>query len=273
MAPRIPHLLFVFLFLLGSCKRNDGLIFTAQDDIKLGQQIAAEAEATFRAEGKLLERTSSKTPIIVAYQSVDRIMGRILASGELKYERTFPWDITLVHDDATRSAFTTPGGHLFIYTGLIKFIKEEKQLAGLLAHEMAHADKRHYAKLVQQNVAVSLLLAASIGKAPATLHDLTSMLTGQMKGLSYNREAETEADHFSVVYLDRTGSYACDGAGSFFELMQQDTEPLSFSSYLYTHQNYNRTQQLHEAALQKGCTTRTSPASDFDNLQKALLQL
>ena len=55
----------------------------------------------------------------------------------------FDWELKIIHDDETLNAFCAPGGYIYVYTGLIKFLAHEDNLAGVIGHEIAHADLRH----------------------------------------------------------------------------------------------------------------------------------
>jgi predicted Zn-dependent protease len=54
----------------------------------------------------------------------------------------YPYNFQVVNDTIV-NAFATPGGYIYIYTGLMKFLDNEASLAGVVAHEIAHAEKRH----------------------------------------------------------------------------------------------------------------------------------
>lgn len=259
-------------FLLGSCKDNDGVIFSIEDDIKLGQQVSHEVDSTYRAEGKLIERANSTADVQKAYQNLDRIVNRILQSGEVKYSKEFPWTVQLIKDDETLNAFATPGGHIYVFSGLIKYLEREDHFAGVLAHEIAHADKRHSVKQLQRDYGIALLLSVALGNDPGTLQQIAAQLTGTLSGLKFSRDAETEADNSSIDYLSGTNYYACDGAAGFFLKLEQEAEQAgSPPEFLSTHPSpENRIQNIQQKAEQKGCDTDPAPDTDFDQLKSAL---
>lgn len=262
----------LFLLLLGSCGDGDGVIFSIQDDLKLGQQVSHEVDSTYRAEGKLLERSSGNPNVQQAYQSIDRIVGRILTSGQVKYQEEFPWTVKIIKDDETLNAFATPGGHIYVYTGLIKYLENEDHFAGVLAHEIAHADKRHSVKQLQRDYGISLLLSIALGNDPGALQQIAAQLTGTLTGLKFSRDAESEADKASVAYLAGTNYYACDGAAGFFLKLEQDAQQGGAPpEFLSTHPaSDNRIQNIQEMAEQAGCKTNAAPGTDFQQLKNAL---
>ncbi|AKD05779.1 peptidase M48 [Pontibacter korlensis] len=264
-------LMLVSLLALGSCDSNDGVIFSIQDDINLGQQVAHEVDSTYRAQGKLLERNSTNANTQKAYQSLDRIVNRILTSGEVKYQQEFPWTVKIIRDDETLNAFASPGGQIYVFTGLIKYLNDEDHLAGVLAHEIAHADKRHSVKQLQRDYGIALLLQVALGNNPGTLRQIAAQLSGSLAGLKFSRDAETEADETSVAYLGGTSHYACDGAAGFFIQLEQESQQGTPPEFLSTHPSPdNRIQNIQQEARERGCSTSTAPDSDLQQLKTAL---
>lgn len=261
----------VGLLFLSSCEENDGVIFSIQDDIKLGQQVSEEVDSTYRAQGKLLERSSSNANVQQAYQNLDRIVNRVLNSGNVKYKTEFPWTVKIIKDDNTLNAFATPGGHIYVFTGLIKFLQDEDHFAGVLAHEIAHADLRHSVKQLQRDYGIAILLSVALGNDPGTLQQIAGQLAGTLAGLRFSRSAETEADEASVSYLGGTNYYACDGAAGFFVKMEQESQQGAPPEFLSTHPNPdNRIQNIQQLAQQKNCSTASAPDTDFNRLKTAL---
>ncbi|GAB3195994.1 putative Zn-dependent protease [Pontibacter aydingkolensis] len=259
------------LLLFSSCEENDGVIFSIQDDIRLGQQVSEQVDSTYRAQGKLLERNSTNAKTQQAYQSLDRIVNRVLNSGQVKYRNEFPWTVKIIKDDNTLNAFATPGGHIYVFSGLVKYLEDEDHFAGVLAHEIAHADKRHSVKQLQRDYGIALLLSVALGNDPGTLQTIAAQLAGSLAGLRFSREAETEADNTSVDYLAGTNHYACDGAAGFFIKMQQNAQQSNPPEFLSTHPDPgNRIQNIQQLAQQKGCKTTSAADTDFNQLKNAL---
>ncbi|MDX5418165.1 MAG: M48 family metalloprotease [Hymenobacteraceae bacterium] len=258
----------VSMLLLSSCEDNDGVIFSTQDDIKLGQQVSHEVDSTYRAKGQLLERNSANAQ---AYQSLDRIVNRVLNSGNVKYKTEFPWTVKIIKDDHTLNAFATPGGYIYVFTGLIKYLNDEDHFAGVIAHEIAHADKRHSVKQLQRDYGIAILLSVALGNNPGTLQQIAGQLTGTLAGLKFSRDAETEADEASVSYLSGTEYYACDGAAGFFIKMEQESQQGTPPEFLSTHPSPgNRIQHIQQLAQERGCSTASAPDNDFNQLKTAL---
>ncbi|MCC9167632.1 M48 family metalloprotease [Pontibacter harenae] len=261
--------------LLSSCGDGDGiLIFSIEDDVRLGQQVSAEVDSTYRANGQLLERNSSNANVRTAYTSLDRIVNRVLDSGEVRYRNEFEWNVKIINDDEMLNAFATPGGYIYVYSGLVKFLEDEDHLAGVLAHEIAHADRRHSVRQLQRDYGIALLLSVALGNDSGTLQQIAGQLAGQFAGLRFSREAETEADNMSVQYLGGTEHYACDGAAGFFVKLNQEEQGGRTPEFLSTHPNpENRIQNIQQQAQDLGCKTTSAADTDFNALKNALNQL
>jgi predicted Zn-dependent protease len=246
-----------------SCSGDgDGVVlFSVEDDKALGDQVAAETDSTYRAKGQLLDRANNAR----AYQLLDPIVNRVLNSGQLAHRNDFPWDVKIIKDDATQNAFATPGGHIYVFSGLIKFLDNESQLAGVLGHEIAHADRRHTSQQLQQQYGISLLLSLVLGENPGQLAQIAAGL-GQLK---FSRDFEREADDYSVVYLNNT-SYSCDGTAGFFTKAQSSGQQ-NPPEFLSTHPDPGaRIEAITAKASSLGCQGRSVDNASFVALQQAL---
>ncbi len=254
-------------FTLSSCGDDGVVLFSIEDDVQLGQQVSAQVDSTYRAQGQLVERSANPQ----AYAALDRIVNRVLNSGEVQYRQEFAWDVKLINDDEQLNAFATPGGHIYVFSGLIKYLNDEDHFAGVIAHEIAHADRRHSVKQLQRQYGISLLLSIALGNNPSALREIAGQLSGTLAGLKFSRDAETEADNYSVEYLGGTDYYACDGAAGFFIKMNEEAAQGTPPEFLSTHPNPdNRIQNIQDKAKEEGCSTASGPDSDFTALKNAL---
>src|SRR5690606_28512176 len=124
-------------------------------------------------------------------------------------------------------------GYIYFYTGLIKYLDKEDDLMGVMGHEMAHADRRHSVKQLQRQYGISILLSIILGDSPSQLSEILAGLAGNIGILKFSRDAETEADMYSVEYLAET-AYRCDGAKTFFEKLSAAGTPTP-PVFLSTH--------------------------------------
>jgi len=146
-----------------------------------------------------------------------------------------------VIDDNQINAFATPGGHIFIYTGLIELMENIDELAGVMCHEIAHVSLRHIsdrikkAKTVGLATMAGLLAGAIIGGEAANAIIIGSVAAGQQKMLSYSREDERQADQMGFRYASKAG-FDPSAMISVLTKLQQDQWGINeVPPYLLTH--------------------------------------
>ncbi|MDU0372727.1 M48 family metalloprotease [Hymenobacter endophyticus] len=238
-------------------------LFSIDQDIALGNQVARQTDSLYQAKGQLMTRAGNAR----AYQLLDGVVKRVLDNGNVKYRTQFPWDVKLIKDDATQNAFATPGGHIYVFTGLVKFLDNENQLAGVLGHEIAHADRRHSTQMLQKQYGTSLLLGLLLGnRSSGQLVQIAAGL-GQLK---FSRAYEVEADKYSTIYLNGTRYYACDGAAGFFIKAEKQGSG-GTPEFMSTHPNPgSRITSIQKSAQQLGCTNRNVSNANFNELKRIL---
>ena len=148
-------LYFILFFLVSSCSGLNKLnFFSIQDDIALGKQLKQEILSN-PSEYPILSRQGNTA----AYQYLDGMVREILQSNDFKYRDDFAWEVYIINDDNTLNAFAAPGGYIFVYTGLIKYLDNPDAFAGVLGHELAHADRRHSTNQLSRQYGVSVLFS------------------------------------------------------------------------------------------------------------------
>lgn len=114
-----------------------------------------------------------------------------------------------VLDTDTINAFAAPGGYVFITRGLLQKMRSEAELAGVLAHEIAHVLKRHHLQAIQKNSQVGLLAdAASLaagGKSNSEFMKKAISAGTELYARGLDKEDEFEADRMGVVIAARAG--------------------------------------------------------------------
>ncbi len=234
-------------------------IFSVQDDISLGAQVAAEIDSD-PATYPLLD--STQYPDV--YQYIYKVRNKILNTDLLDFKEDFGWRLRIIHDDSTLNAFCTPGGYIYIYTGILKFLDDESQLAGVMGHEMAHADMRHSTRTMTQMFGVQVLLDVIAGDRAAI-----KQVTGALVGLKFSRNHETEADKKSVEYLCPTDYVASGGAGFFKKI--EEMGGTRVPEFLSTHPDPgNRIENFELNATTMGCTGRETYATEYAAMRAKL---
>ena len=147
-------------------------------------------------------------------------LGRKLASTTARAGE--PWTFTVLDSDVV-NAFAVPGGYVYVTRGLLALAKDEAEVAGVLAHEIAHITARHSAQR-QTRQTIAGILAAGVGLVFGndTLAQLAG-LGGTAVVASYSREQELEADQFGVETLRRAG-YDPFAMATFLETLRRDSQ-------------------------------------------------
>ncbi|MBI4546751.1 MAG: M48 family metalloprotease [Ignavibacteriae bacterium] len=193
-----------------SCGVN---IFSDSDDIKLGKQMDEEIRKKPKEYPILQEHPEIK-------QYVMEVGNKVLASPYIEKRGIYAYKYEIIHDDSTINAFCTPGGYIYVYTGLLRFIDNEATLAGVMGHEIAHAERRHATKRISNYYGWQIVLSIALGQSPSKVAEITANLFTGITFLANSRSDETEADEFSMKYLSSTPYYP-GAITNFFEKMQE----------------------------------------------------
>jgi predicted Zn-dependent protease len=137
----------------------------------------------------------------------------------------------------TLNAFAVPGGHIYLYSGLLLKAQHVREVVGVMAHELAHVKHRHTAQMIGKGTLVSLATLAAILVSrgePAVMAGAAG--AGTAMQLSFVREFEQEADRFGLFYMYQAG-YDPRGLIDFFQMMlrEQRFSSSSIPAYLLTH--------------------------------------
>jgi len=258
--------IFVALaFTLSSCDKNDNIsVFSIQNDLELGQEV--DQQITSDPQFSILDRNQNPQ----AYAYLDSMTGAILQSDAVAYRDEFAWEFKIINDSQTLNAFATPGGYIYVYTGLIKYLDEPDALAGVMAHEIAHADLRHTSRNLQRKYGVSILLSIVLGEDPGQLEQIAGQVAGTLSGLSFSREFERESDAKSVEYLADT-EYGCQGAKLFFQKLEASGQGGDTPQFLSTHPSPdNRVSDIEDKVSEVGCATDLQNPTRYQRFQNVL---
>lgn len=141
-----------------------------------------------------------------------------------KRQTEIEYSIAVVRDD-TVNAFALPAGYIFVHTGLLSYIKSDDELAGVLAHEIAHVEQRHSMKTISRTIGMSVLLGLIVEKSSDKRRDQIAKIGAfaiSLAQLGYSREAEYEADANGVNYM-RAAGYDKNELLNFWRRMEADS--------------------------------------------------
>jgi len=245
----LPVLAVISLIFITSCgKDSDGInIFTVEDDKQLGLQMQQEIQAN-PAEYPLL--LSSQYP--EAYAHMEQVRNAILGTGLVDFDTEFTWAVHIIDDDSVLNAFCTPGGYIYFYTGLIRYLDNDAEFAGVMGHEMAHAAKRHSTEQMTKAYGLTMLLSVVLGENPNLIAQMVGELAAGAAALAFSRNDEYESDEYAVKYLYET-TYDARGVAGFFEKIGGSDQPPEFLS---THPNpENRVEKIYDIWQELGGKT------------------
>ncbi len=258
--------LFLSIFLMTGvptgCKIKGGQginLFSIEQEKELGLQVKQEIESN-PSEFPILPEQGHEE--IYAY--IRSLRDRLLGSGQVAHRQDFAWEVKIIQDDETLNAFCTPGGYIYVYSGLIKFLDSESELLGVLGHEMAHAALRHSTRQLTKIYGLQVLVAIATGKSEPGLVEQIAL---GLVSLKFSRSHEAEADAHSVLYLCNS-PYDAAGAAGFFEKMLDRPNPPEFLS---THPSPDhRVEDIHAKKQELGCPGTKKGEKKYAEMKKLL---
>jgi beta-barrel assembly-enhancing protease len=135
---------------------------------------------------------------------VDRV-GTALVQKSIAAKSPYKFSFHVLADPKTINAFALPGGPIFVTEGLLRVLKSEAELAGVLGHEIGHVIARHSSeRLAKAKLTEGLIGAATIGTGDYTTAQIGQMV-GTMINMRYGREDELESDALGVRIMAEAG--------------------------------------------------------------------
>ena len=208
-------------------------ILNNTEEAQIGRMIMRD----IRNSGQVVE-----DPLITEY--LNDIGSRIAAQSN-KGDHAFTF---FAVDDERINAFALPGGFIGVHTGLLESSRNEDELAGVIAHEVAHVTQRHIARAIHANSRQSILttammlgaiiVAAAGGSSDAVQGAMAvAQGTAAQQQINFTRTNEYEADRVGIAALADAG-FDPYGMASFFEVMsrQQTSSPeMRAPEFMRTH--------------------------------------
>jgi predicted Zn-dependent protease len=206
--------LFLLLF-IAACSAIQTLnIFPVEQDVALGSEFALQLQNSPK-DYPVYNNPSVKTYI------TKNIFQPILNSPDVLYKNTFKYNLEIIKNDTILNAFAVPGGPVYVYTGLLKYLDSEAALAGVLGHEIAHAERRHATNRMTKQMGLQMVTQLILGQNPSQTAMIVSNLFSGMALLANSRADEDESDQTSMKYLQATKFYP-GAVKFFFEKMRDD---------------------------------------------------
>lgn len=198
---------------------------SVQDEVQLGRETAAQI--------------NSELPLVQDAASLQYLnqLGTSIASRA--DTRGIPYRFYIVNAPEV-NAFAIPGGHIYINRGLIERAANVSELAGVLAHEIAHVTHRHgidqWQRAQNANLGLAVLYGVLLGRNPSGVEQVGIQIAGTGYFSGHSREAEREADISAIQYLINSGIHP-GGLVTMFEtlLAERQRNPGALEQWFSTH--------------------------------------
>ncbi len=196
-------------------------LVTSTEEVAMGQEFATEIETQFEVYDDAE---------LTAY--VQSVGGRIAA---VCHRQDIDYHFAVIRSDEM-NAFALPGGFIYVYTGLMKVLDNEAQLAAVLAHEVGHVTARHSTERLTAMYGTQIAVSLLLGQNPEEYKVLIANIFSTTGFLAYSRANEYEADRLGTTYTSLAG-YDPEGMaellGKFVDT--EEREPLKLEEWLSTH--------------------------------------
>jgi hypothetical protein len=240
--------------------RGMGNWYSLETEIRMGKQYAMQVESSV----KLVQ-----DPVVTEY--VNRIGQNLVRNSDAQV----PFTIKVIDSDEV-NAFALPGGFFYVNSGLLLAADEEAELAGVMAHEIAHVAARHMTRQMTRaqwaNIGTIplIFIGGGIGYGIYEAAGLGLPLTF----MKFQRNFEAEADYLGLQYMYKTG-YDPQAFISFFEKIQAKekkkpgTLAKAFASHPQTPDRIEKSQQ-EIATILPARTQYVVSTSEFDDVKSRL---
>lgn len=254
----LPFLVFLAVLTLGGytfsgCSSGFNLV-SVEEEWQMGQQLEQEV-----AQQVDLVNDATLT------NYVSRIGQRIVAQTPLANR---PWRF-YVMDDPSINAFNVPGGLVYVHTGLIAAAENTAELAGVIAHEVAHGAERHGTERMTKAYGLNVAAALLLGQDPGLASQIAAQVAGSGAIAKFSRDDEREADLLGVRYMARAG-YNPMGMATMFEELLADRQrrPGAVQQFFATHPlTEDRIETVRRAAREYPTRNLTTNEGNFASIR------
>jgi len=214
--------LFPLLLFVAACGSGGlGGSISLDEEWQLGNQAAAQVEQQIQLV---------RDPQAVAYV---RMVGERIHAVTPLADRPFTFNIV---NDSSVNAFSVPGGHVYINSGLIAQANKVDELASVLAHEISHNVARHVIKQMQQAQTINVLGAILLGQNPNALEQIVAQIVAGGAMARFSRADEKQADDMGLDFMTKAG-YDPHGMLDLFQklLSLERTQPGTVARFFQDH--------------------------------------
>jgi len=236
------------------------VLLPVSEEVRLGNQLADEVNK------------QEKIHPDAQVQAYVAAVGKRIAAASRDNRKGVTYRFTVIDDPSTINAFALPGGHIYVYSGLILAAKSEAELASVLGHEVGHVTCRHAARALGTAFSLETLSRLAMGDEPGTVAQLAAAIAAQGYMSRHSRDAEREADARGLDYLIAAG-YDPSAMPAFFDtLARRSGDAHALEKFFASHpQPAERAQALRKAIRdRRAAQGRTEIVGGFAEIQARL---
>ncbi len=185
-----------FSLLLTACRDEAPTIgsisldeYTPEHNLQIGNALDDEAKLIYPT------LSAAEAPEATAY--LQDMLDIVVTTSPFTSRTVYDWQISIIDDNSQTTSFALPNGHLYIYSGLLKYLESESQLISLLAHELAYVEKGMSTALLESKFSSKELGDIILGNGQADTRKMAEVFPTS----AYEKEDVQTADEFSVEVL------------------------------------------------------------------------
>ena len=174
-------------------------------ELMSGEVLESEATPQEKRLGERVAAQIEREMTILVNPAYEARVGMIVNRLSPYMERHLNYEVGII-DHVTVNAFSIAGGKMYVTTGMLDFVKTDLELAGVIAHEMVHADRQHVLIQMARNSRMTLLaiMAAVAGRGHGAAVMAANVLHVAVMG-AYSVDIEKEADAYAIDALTKAG--------------------------------------------------------------------
>ena len=193
------------------------VLIPIEEENRLGEELSREIdkELTFHPDAEVLRYV--------------RDLGASILQHVPNSPRGIRYRFVVVDDRDTINAFAIPGGHIYVYSGLLRAMDNEAELAAVLSHEIAHVTRRQVAQRLVAAYGAEAVARMALGEEPGLIAQLVTAVVAQGFMLRYSRDQERDADEWGLQY-QVNANYNPEAFLTFFRKLGGSPSPPTFLS-------------------------------------------
>ena len=202
--------------------RNEFIFISTSEEVSLGNNVHQQLLKQF----EFSHQTSD-------LKRIRRIGQRLV---QVSHRQDYQYQFFLIEKDEM-NAFTTPGGRIYVFSGLINKLRSDDEIASVLAHEIGHCAARHTVKKFQAALGYNLIGSIILGQVGDGAKEIVSQSSNMIMNVvfsAYGRKDEYEADRLGIKYLHLSG-YDLNASITTLQKLQQESKGVGAPTVLRSH--------------------------------------